>query len=191
MFFKTRKMSREDGKFKFIAVGALRKDKCFDALIDAFAQCDFPSQVSLSIVGGGTERQLLEHKIKGYGLENQVELLGVKTPEEVSGLLCQSDCYVLSSRLETFAIVVIEAMAKGLPVIATKCGGPESFVRPEDGLLIPKDDSAELSKAMRYMLEHYKDYDAEEIRRYCYDSFSQDVIADKIIEVYNKVLNKS
>lgn len=189
LFFKSSKVSREDGRFKFIAVGALRKDKCFDVLIDAFAQCNFPSQVSLSIVGGGMEQQSLEHKIKEYGLETQVELLGVKTPEEVSGLLCQSDCYVLSSRLETFAIVVIEAMAKGLPVIATKCGGPESFVRPEDGLLIPKEDSNELSKAMQYMIVHHKDFDAEEIRQHCYDGFSQDVIADRIIGVYKDVLS--
>ena len=189
LFFKSSKVSREDGRFKFIAVGALRKDKCFDVLIDAFAQCNFPSQVSLSIVGGGMEQPSLEHKIKEYSLETQVELLGVKTPEEVSGLLCQSDCYVLSSRLETFAIVVIEAMAKGLPVIATKCGGPESFMRPEDGLLIPKENTNELSKALQYMLEHHKEYDAEEIRQHCYESFSQDIIADRIIDVYKDVLS--
>lgn len=191
LFFKTRKMSHEDGEFRFIAVGALRKDKCFDILIDSFARCNFPNYITLAIVGGGDEQQTIEEKIKEYGLESQVKLLGVKTPEEVSGLLCQSDCYVLSSRLETFAIVVIEALAKGLPAIATRCGGPESFMRPEDGLLIPKEDVNELSKAMQYMFEHYKDYDTEEIRQHCYDSFSQDVIADKIIEVYNKVCHGS
>lgn len=189
LFFKSRKVSREDGGFRFIAVGALRRNKGFDILIDAFKRCGFPSYVTLDIIGGGEEQQLLEHKIKKNNLENQVKLLGVKTPEEVSRLLCQSDCYVLSSRLETFAIVVIEALAKGLPAIATKCGGPESFMRPEDGMLIPKEDVIELSKAMQYMLVHQKDYDPEEIRQHCYESFSQDVIANRIIDVYKDVLS--
>ena len=80
-------------------------------------------------------------------------------------------------------------MAKGLPVIATICGGPETFVRPEDGILVPKENAEELSKAMKKMIENYQNFDSAEIRRYCHDSFSQDVIADKIINIYKEVIN--
>ena len=113
----------------------------------------------------------------------------MRTPGEVNQLLCQSDCFVLSSRLETFSIVLVEAMAKGLPVIATRCGGPETFVRSEDGILVQKENAEELAKAMTYMKEHYQEYDAEEIRHHCHDNFSQDVIADKIIEVYKQAMS--
>lgn len=189
-FFESRKTERKDCQFRFIGVGALRKNKRFDVLVEAFALCKFPENVRLDIVGEGEERSLIESKIKEYDVGKQVHLLGVKTPEEVNKLLCQSDCFVLSSRLETFAIVVIEALAKGLPVIATRCGGPETFVRPKDGLLVEKENAQELAKALKYMAEHYRDYNADEIRQHCRDNFSQDVIADKIIDVYRQVMKK-
>jgi Glycosyltransferase len=187
-FFKSQRKDRSENTFKFIGVGALRKNKGFDILVDAFALCHFPENVTLDIVGEGEERHLIESKIRQHGLDRQVKMLGVKTPEEVNDLLCQSDCFVLSSRLETFAIVVIEAMAKGLPVIATQSGGPETFVRKEDGILVPKENVEELAKAMKNMIEHYQEYNGEEIRQHCHDNFSQDVIADKIINIYSQLI---
>lgn len=189
VFFSSRKIIHQDDSFRFIAVGAMRKVKRFDLLVEAFALAHFPENISLDIIGEGEERQLIESKIHQYHLDNQIRLLGVKTPEEVNDLLCLSDCFVLSSRLETFAIVLIEAMAKGLPVVATKCGGPETFVRPEDGILVPKENAEELAKAMNNMIKHYQEYNGKEIRQHCHDNFSQDVIADKIINVYKQVLS--
>lgn len=190
-FFKSVKVERCDNTFRFVACGAFRanRNKGFDILVDAFAQAHFPDNVTLSIVGDGPDRTNIESKIADYRLSDQIHLVGVKTPEEVNDLLCHSDCFVLSSRLETFAIVVIEAMAKGLPVIATRSGGPETFLRPEHGILVQKENVDELTHAMQYMKEHHTDYQSDDIKTFCYDHFSQDVIADQIIGVYNKVLN--
>lgn len=189
-FFKTARISRNDNRFSFIAIGAFRKNKGFDFLVDAFANGRFPENVCLNIVGDGEERELVESKIRTYHLSNQIKLLGTKTPDEVNDLLCHSDCFVLSSRLETFAIVVIEAMAKGLPVIATKSGGPETFLQHEHGILVDKENVKELSDAMKYMISHHADYDSNQIRKYCYEHFSQDNIANQIVKVYNKVLSR-
>lgn len=192
LFFQYSRKERDDNTFNFIACGAFRKNgnKGFDILVDAFAKCNFPQNVILNIIGDGEDRPFIERKISQNGCSNQIHLLGVKTPEEVSELLCGSDCFVLSSRLETFSIVVIEAMAKGLPVIATRCGGPETFLLPEHGILVEKENTEELADAMNYMLGHFSEYDSQKIRKYCYDHFSQDVIAGKIIEVYNQLLNQ-
>ena len=191
LFFQSSKKERSDNAFRFIACGAFRENgnKGFDILVDAFAAGLFPNNVYLSIIGDGPDRPYIERKIAENHLDNQIKLLGVKTPDEVSDLLCNSDCFVLSSRLETFSIVVIEAMAKGLPVIATRCGGPETFLRPEHGRLVEKENVKELADAMNYMVKHHSEYNSEEIRNYCYNHFSQDVIADQIIGIYNKVLN--
>jgi glycosyltransferase involved in cell wall biosynthesis len=190
-FFQTSKVERNGNTFKFIAVGAFRRNKGFDILVDAFAEGHFPENIKLDIVGDGEERELVERKVHQHGLSSQIHLLGTKTPAEVSELLCNSDCFVLSSRLETFAIVVIEAMAKGLPVIATKSGGPETFLQPEHGILVQKENVEELADAMQYMIEHHLEYNPEDIRKFCYDHFSQNVIADQIIGVYNQVLNNN
>ena len=150
-FFKSIKNIKKDNIFRFIACGAFRDNgnKGFDILVEAFAQAHFPKCVILEIIGDGEDRPFIESIIAKYDISKQIHLLGVKTPEEVNELLCNSDCFVLSSRLETFAIVVIEAMAKGLPVIATRCGGPETFLRPEHGLLIEKENVKELADGAR------------------------------------------
>lgn len=192
LFFQSSKKKRKDKTFRFIACGAFRenRNKGFDILVDAFAKVRFPKTVSLDIVGDGPDRPFIENKIVQNNLSDQIHLLGLKKSEEVSDLLCNSDCFVLSSRLETFSIVVIEAMAKGLPVVATRCGGPETFLLPEHGILVEKENIEELADAMNYMLGHFSEYDSQKIRKYCYDHFSQDVIAEKIIEVYNQLLNQ-
>lgn len=192
MFFQTQKVERNDNTFRFIACGAFRenRNKGFDILVDAFAQAHFPSNVFLDIVGDGPDRPFIERKIADYHISDQIHLLGTTPPDEVSYLLCNSDCFVLSSRLETFAIVVIEAMAKGLPVIATRSGGPETFLRPEHGILVEKENITELAEAMKYMTVHHQEYDSEIIRQFCHDNFSQDVIADQILSVYNQLLNQ-
>lgn len=190
LFFQSSRQGRNGNAFRFIACGAFRenRNKGFDILVDAFAMGCFPRNVYLDIIGDGPDLPFIKSKIAENHLDNQIKLLGIKTPDEVSDLLCHSDCFVLSSRLETFSIVVIEAMAKGLPVIATRCGGPETFLRPEHGRLVEKENVKELADAMNYMLMHYSDYNSEDIQKYCYNHFSQDVIADQIIGVYNKVL---
>ena len=191
-FFRSTKVKRHDNTFKFVACGAFRtnRNKGFDILVDAFARAHFPKNVSLSIVGDGPDRTFIEGKIVDYGLSDQIHLLGTKTPEEVNDILSHSDCFVLSSRLETFAIVVIEAMAIGLPVIATRSGGPETFLKPEHGVLVDKENVEQLTKAMKYMTEHYIDYNSDIIRHYCHGHFSQDVIANQIIDVYKQLLNR-
>lgn len=191
LFFNKKKNKRSDGTFRFIACGAFRKDrnKGFDILVDAFALGQFPPNIYLDIIGDGPDRSIIESKIVQHGLDGQVRLLGVKTPEEVSDILCNSDCFVLSSRLETFSIVIIEAMAKGLPVIATRCGGPETFLLPEHGLLIEKENMEQLILAMKYMIDHYQDYNSDDIRQFCFDHFSQDVIANQIIKIYTQLLS--
>jgi glycosyltransferase involved in cell wall biosynthesis len=80
-------------------------------------------------------------------------------------------------------------MAKGKPVIATTCGGPESFVNESNGLLIPAEDVEATTKAIDYMVEHLDQYDGEAIRRFCYENFSEDAISKRIISLYEEVIN--
>ena len=73
-FFKSVKVKRNDNTFKFIAVGVFRHNKRFDILVDAFAKCCFPSNVTLDIVGDGEERELIESKIAEHHLSGQVQV---------------------------------------------------------------------------------------------------------------------
>ena len=173
---------------KFISVGSLIDLKGFDLIIRALCNCKHLDKCQVSIIGGGPEEANLKAMIEECHLQDKVFLLGKKTPEEVSALMASSDCFILTSRRETFGIVYIEAMAKGKPVIATICGGPESFVNESNGILIPIEDVEATTKAMDYMVENLGKYDSEAISRYCYENFSEEFISKKIIAVYQEAI---
>jgi glycosyltransferase involved in cell wall biosynthesis len=188
-FFNRHEVLEHKG-FRFVSVGRLLPIKRFDLLIRAFAGLKH-SNTTLDIIGGGALREKLQALINQLGLQERVRLTGVKKPEEVSQMLAESDCLVLSSKSETFGIVLIEAMAQGLPVVATRCGGPETVVNDANGLLVPVNDIAALTEAMDHMVDHASDYNKEEIRKQCLNDYSQDTIADRIIDVYKDALQVS
>lgn len=175
---------------RFISVGSLVEIKRFDLLIRAFSNCQHLSECQLSIIGSGPVKEKLSNLIIDCGLKDRVLMLGRKKPEEISELMAASDCFILTSDSETFGIVYIEAMAKGKPVIATKCGGPESFVNDSNGVLIPTDDLDETTKAIDYMVENLNRFDNAAIRQFCYDSFSEEAISQKIIAAYQEAIEK-
>lgn len=175
---------------RFISVGSLVAIKRFDLLLKAFSNCQHLAECQLSIVGSGPEQDKLVNLIEECGLKNKVFMHGRKKHEEVSELMAASDCFILTSNSETFGIVYIEAMAKGKPVIATMCGGPESFVNDSNGVLIPTDDVEATTRALDFMVENLDKYDNAAIRQFCHDNFSEEAISQKIIAAYHEAIEK-
>ena len=175
---------------KFVSVGSLVHGKGYDLIISALQKCKHSNKCQISIVGGGPEEANLKAQIAQCQLQDKVFLLGKKTPEEISELMAEADCFILASRRETFGIVYIEAMAKGKPVIATICGGPESFVNESNGLLIPAEDVEATVQAIDYMVENLDKFDGTAIRQFCHDNFSEEAISQKITAVYQEVIEK-
>lgn len=173
---------------KFLHVGNLVPVKNQLTLIQAFADA-FPDTTDaprLTIVGGGGLEQPLRREIISLSREKQIELTGRLSLEEVRNHMRTADVFVLSSRHETFGVVLIEAMACGVPVVATRCGGPESVVT-DDKLGILCDISRHaLATAMRQALE--KTFDATYIRRHAVNEFSAPVITGKLTEIYRTAL---
>ena len=102
------------------AVGGLRPEKNFQRLIASVAALSGPPEVRLVIAGAGPERARLEQAAKDGGLADRVELLGqVEDPEALYPLL---DIFAVSSDTEQMPLSMMEAMAAGLPVVATKVG---------------------------------------------------------------------
>jgi len=95
---------------------------------------------------------------------------------------------VLVSQSETFGVAYIEALSMGVPVIATKCGGPEVFVNDKNGLLIDVNNKKQLIEAMKYMYNNIDRYDRKAISRDIREKFSSAAVANKIEEVYKVLL---
>jgi glycosyltransferase involved in cell wall biosynthesis len=178
-------------EFSFLHVSLLDANKAVDLLIRAYAKAFGGSDEVVLKIGGGGDREKLEALAADLGVARQVQFLGVLTRDDVVRQLQACDAFVLSSRYETFGVVLIEAMALGRPVVATRCGGPESIVRVQDGLLVPVDDVAQLAEAMQVMKLRYDDYDPEKIRASCAERFSGKSVTDRLIAEYRAVCKQS
>lgn len=136
-----------------LAVGRLVKAKGFDLLIHAWASVisTFPDW-QLVIVGEGEERQNLQILVQGLGLSASVSLPGATSHVETS--YREAAVFCLSSRYEGFGLVLLEAMAYGLPIVSTNCEtGPREILRDEiNGLLVASEDPVALASGIRRLI---------------------------------------
>ncbi|EHU1603265.1 glycosyltransferase [Acinetobacter baumannii] len=180
-------------KIRIISICHLNKNKNTELLIKAFAQLittelqDY--EVELVIGGDGEERQVLETLVKSLKLENYVKFLGALTRDEVKNEIQKSSLFVVSSRYETFSVVAIEALALGKPVVSTRCGGPESIINSDVGVLVENDSVSELANGILYVCMHLKDYDGDALKKYCLESFSERAVVEKLTKIYNEHSN--
>lgn len=175
-------------KFTFINVAGANENKCQSNIVDAFSRkFQKNKNVQLLIAGDGPELLRLKQRAAALGIEAQVKFPGKISRDQVLQQMSESNAFVLSSRYETFGVVVIEALALGLPVIATRCGGPETILREQDGILVPVDDIENLAQAMESVYENYDQYDPCEIRQACKARFSEEAISNRLMTAYEEV----
>jgi len=156
----------ESGIFYFITVGGFRKEKNHLLLIQAFFILrKLPCK--LIIVGGGIEEEVCKQKVKDLDITESVIFCGF----DINPLkyVSRSDCFVLSSDVEGFPNVLLEALACGKPIISTDCtSGPRELLAPDSdihsqainhyeigeyGILTPINDITTLAAAMKRMYE--------------------------------------
>jgi L-malate glycosyltransferase len=177
-------------KFNFVSTGNLIYTKRMDLTIDAFRTAFLNKrEVTLTIFGEGPERVKLQEMIDKYNLNDRVVLKGMCSRKVIAEQLNKSDCFVLASKTETFGVAYIEALSMGIPVIATKCGGPETFVNEINGKLVLVDDKKALVDALIYMYNNIDKFDNKAISEDIDRKFSQSEIASKLIKVYGKLIN--
>lgn len=184
-FYSTLSDRTEKEKFQFTAIGRLVREKEFDTLIQAFTQAfGRNSSVVLKIAGDGEEKEYLQRMIQNLGLNSQVQLLGTKRRHEVAALLRDSDALVCPSRLETFGVPVIEAMACGKPFIATEGLGFRTGLTEKCGCIV-SGDMESLARGMRHVYENYQQYDAAYIADVAQKYYSEETVLARLKEVYD------
>lgn len=171
-----------------ITVGGLVERKGFHRVIDCLPELlrTHPDLHYLAVGAPGPEGDFskqLHAQVQRLGLVERVHFLGAMLPEKVCGALSAADVFVLSTRNEGWANVLLEAMACGLPVIATDVGGNAEVVcRSDLGRIVPFDDRDALTEALRGALSH--PWDRAVIRCYAEENDWQQRVSTLLEEFY-------
>ncbi|MHB8368831.1 MAG: glycosyltransferase [Leptospirales bacterium] len=173
----------------FGTVSGLRKVKALDLLLHAFSALRkrYPD-VFLVIAGDGPEALPLRDLTHSLGLTESVRFMGLRL--DVERILPAFDVFMLSSRSEGFPNAILEAMACGVPVIATSVGGIRELVCPEvTGKLIAPDNMDDMVKAMRWIHdnpEKRREF-SENARRHVEEHFRFEVIGERLGSMYRQL----
>lgn len=183
--FKPSKESH-DG-YRFVAVGRLVKVKQFDKIIEAFGDCFLGQKgITLTIVGGGEEKDNLQRIITDRKAEEQVKLVGSQSREKTAEIVTNSDNLICFSNFETFGVPIIEAWACGLSTTTTTAAAVIDNFDERLGVEVDYTDFEGLKKALKYVYEHREDFDKEFISQYARERFSESAVAGKLLEIYEK-----
>ncbi|MCX6557982.1 MAG: glycosyltransferase [Candidatus Aminicenantes bacterium] len=146
----------------------------------------------LHIVGEGKDRKSLEKLAVTLSLgEAFVRFLGRKDEAALAEIMRQADCFVLFSHYENLPCVISEAMASGLPVIASRVGGIAEQVQAETGILVPPGDEAALAKAMSDILDGNVSLDRRAARRFAEENYSYAEVGKRFLLLYQEALKKT
>lgn len=179
-------------EFTWLSVASLTENKGIHTLLSAFAGAFAGNRtVRLRIAGDGPERSQLVALAARLDLTDRVQFVGRLDRPGVRREMHDADAFVLSSRVETFGVALIEAMATGLPVVATRSGGPEDVVYSDVGYLVAPDDPLVLADAMGELFAQRERWRQRGpgIRSYVDEQYSERAVTDLIIETYQQVID--
>ena len=121
----------------------------------------------LVLVGTGVDYEEVRSYANELYIPSELTLWkGELTPQQVAEEFDKADIFVLPSHYENAPVVISESLAKGVPVVSTRVGGIPEMVNEECGLLVTPGDDDELVEELETMLDHYQEYDCEQIRQY-------------------------
>ena len=182
----------KNADFTFCSVAHLNYNKGFDILLPAFAEAlKTHPDLKLKIGGTGLIASQLHNLAAELGLENSVEFLGGLQNDQVLDLMFRSDAFVLASRNETFGVVFIEALSQGLPVAATRCGGPEGIVNDGNGLLVPPENPEALATVLLELYARRHRYNPEKLRADCLAEYGETAVTGRLKAIYRQVLRQN
>ena len=170
--------------FVFLSAARMTPEKGHALVIEAFAEAFGGDPGSrLVLAGDGPMQPRLIALCRERGVAAQVDFPGLLSSPQVRDAMEASDAFVLASDVETFGVVVIEALACGRPVVVTASGGPDHLVTAANGLLIPTADRPALRDALSLMRRNAAGYDRAAIRADALRNYSPAAFARRFAEI--------
>ena len=128
-----------------------------------------------TLIGEGMDFEMMKQKAESLQLINKVSFTGLLEGQKLADELSSGNFLVLSSNYENMPVVILEALASGLPVVSTNVGGIKEMIDDTKGILVEPRNQEALAEAIIKMIETYKNYDANYLRnsvieKYGYES---------------------
>jgi glycosyltransferase involved in cell wall biosynthesis len=186
---------RNDERVHLLFIGRLAAPKNPFLLIQAFSQLPIKirDRVHLTLIGDGPQKAVLKQIINQMNLNNQIALKGALPRQEVMETLKTADVFVLPTRYEGLPYAILEAMAHGVPVIASDVGGVKEAVGDDVGIVVPPNDSNALKKALECLIAdpELRQQMGEAGRRKTQTIFSLNTMCEKIFDVYSAIIDET
>ena len=175
---------------KVLSIGRLTHVKGFDLLIEAWSGvCESNKDWTLQIVGDGEEEEDLKRQAKTLSIADRIEF--IPATRDIGKYYKTSSFYCLSSRFEGLPMVLLEAQAFSLPLVAFNCttGPSEIITNSSNGYICNVNDTQELKKALIDMINSNQ----QDFEDMCYSSKinSKNYTVDKVIEKWNNIISVS
>ena len=186
-----RRKTVSDASTEILLIALLRAGKGIPSLLRALAVLQYRREdFCLKIAGDGPKKRDYQRLTEELGLAETVAFLGLKTRPEVADLIRDCDFVVQPSEAETFGMTVIEAMACGKPVLASRLPTFQRLISAERGMLVSPGDEKKLAEAIDSMIDRYHEYRPEKLVGYVKDRFSHEAVGRRLGSVYEAVLSK-
>jgi glycosyltransferase involved in cell wall biosynthesis len=122
--------------------------------------------------------------------QENIHFVGKIMPDFLADYYQNADTFILNSHKETFGVVLAESLCCGCPIITTKNGGYSNEMSPDEGIVIPPNDSKALFEAMKKMIATKNHWNREKIAMEAHSKFGQAAIAAELDTIYQKIFNK-
>ena len=188
----SRDLLSPDGSRVIIHISNMRPVKRLQDVIAVFARVSHELKVRLVMVGDGPERSAAHRLAEELGVGDRVVFLGAQ--ESIASLLNCADVALQPSATESFGLSNLEALSTGVPVVGTRCGGPEEVVlEGECGFLSEVGDVREMSENVIRLLTDQKLYDSfsRVARQRVVDNFTIEKVTQLYVDFYRRILGAS
>jgi len=190
--FSGPKAPKTDSTIRFATLCALREGKGIEVAVQALSRLSKEEKLTdftYTVIGDGDKRALYQAAAQQAGIAERTSFVGQKNHQQIAEIFAHTDILLMPSDKETFAIPVIEAAAAGVPVVCTRCGGPEGFLTADSAEFCDVQDVPGMADAIMRMVQRLPEIDEQKVRQVA-AAFDRRAVAEKAIGYYKNLLEK-
>lgn len=187
--FRPGDRTRPPGEIRAIAAGSLNEKKGHRHLLDALARARVPG-LTLDLVGDGELRDDLERQTRSLGLDDRVRFHGYVSRDRLAEMMRDADLHLLPSLRESQPHVVAEALATGIPTVATDAGGTAEMLEDGDGVVVPPADPQAFADALVDVCSRLDSFDRHELAARARARYGPEASTRMWTEIYTGLLEQ-